>query len=243
MKKRMILAGVAVMLCMMCGCLKDTPLTDEEMDIVAEYAASLLLKYDNKYSTPLYYENERAERLTPTPTMMPEAEPTKNPQQEVSDNTPSGTGGSKITPTPLPFDHEETTRQLTNLFAEENITVSCKKYELMRSVQSTEYFSLIAKEGRQYAVVSFTLHNNSNQDVVFDASERGLEYTLDINAKTSFRVSLSMLPNDLQYMEIPVPANGTADAVLVFEISAEEPDTIHLIIEDEKMNAVFVKLK
>ena len=60
MKKRMILAGVAVMLCMMCGCLKDTPLTDEEMDIVAEYAASLLLKYDNKYSTPLYYENERA---------------------------------------------------------------------------------------------------------------------------------------------------------------------------------------
>ena len=46
MKKRILLAGLSLMLCMLAGCLEATPLTDEEMDVVAEYAASRLLKYD-----------------------------------------------------------------------------------------------------------------------------------------------------------------------------------------------------
>lgn len=254
MKKRIILVVLSAMLCLLCGCLEDTPLTDEEMDIVAEYAASLLLKYDSKYSTPLYYENERTDRLTPTPfpTEKPAASPVPaattaptNAPGKPQPDTPAATVApdATATPTPVPYNHEETTKQLTEIFATENITVTCEKYELMKSVQSTEYFSLVAKEGRQYAVVTFTLHNGTDRDLVFDASEKGLEYSMDININTQFRVSLSMLENDLQYMPITVPARGTAEAVLVFEIEAGNPETIHLIIEDENAGTVFVKLK
>ena len=75
------LMGISIMLCMLTGCLEATPLTDEEMDVAAEYAASLLLKYDKHYDTPLYYTEEREVRLTPTPT------PT--PPSEVAQNTPA----------------------------------------------------------------------------------------------------------------------------------------------------------
>ncbi len=245
MKKRIVLAGLSVMLCMLCGCLEATPLTDAEMDVVSEYAASLLLKYDKKYDTPLYYVEERELRLTPTPTPTPKPlRPTiTSVPQQGSNNSTGSVSTATPTPTPALYNEAETSRQLTEIIGVENITVTCEGYELLKSVQSTEYFSLVAKEGRQYAVVKFLLYNNTGEEQVFDASENGLEYSLDINTKTISRVSLSMLENDMQYMEIPVPANGTAEAVLVFEIAEEEINTIHLIIENESENTVFAKLK
>lgn len=251
MKKRILLVVLSLALCMLAGCLEATPLNDGEMDVVAEYAASLLLKYDKHYDTPLYYAEEREVRLTPTPTPTPKPKnPTATPTPAAEHNNPSGNGsgeaaaGATPTPTPAPlYNQEETTNQLTELMAAEDITVSCIGCELMDSVVSNDYFSLQAKEGSQYAVVTFILKNNSDRDIVFDASGRGLEYAMDVNINTTFRASLSLLENDLQYMEIPVPAAKTAEAVLVFEIADTEINTLHLIIQDKDDNTVFVKLQ
>ncbi len=247
MKKKIIIVGLSAMLCMLCGCLEVTPLTEEEMDVVAEYAASLLLKYDRNYNTPVYYVEEREERLTPTPTPTPEptVKATPTPTATGSNSSQNSTNTPDATPTPAAsmFNEEETSKQLTEIIDAENITVTCEGYELKKSVQSTEYFSLVAKEGRQYVVVNFLLHNNTDADQIFDASKSGLEYTIDINTGTISRVSLSMLQNDLQYMEITVPANGTAEAVLVFEVAETEINTMHLIIQNEADAAVFAKLK
>ncbi|MBP3593288.1 MAG: hypothetical protein J6J44_02075 [Lachnospiraceae bacterium] len=250
MKKRILLVVLSLMLCLLAGCLEATPLNEEEMDVVAEYAASLLLKYDRHYDTPLYYAEDREVRLSPTPTPTPKPKnPTATPTPVADNKNPSGSGpqeevSATATPTPAPlYNQEETTNQLTGLMAVEDITVSCTGCELMDSVVSNDYFSLQAKEGSQYAVVSFLLQNNSDRDVVFDASGRGLEYSMDVNIDTTFRASLSLLENDLQYMEIQVPASGSAEAVLVFEISDTEIKTLHLIIQDKEENTVFVKLQ
>lgn len=251
MKKRIVLAGMSMALCLLGGCLEATPLTDAEMDVVAEYAATMLLKHEEKYSTPLYYvgvipEEELEVLLTPTPT------PTMVPvltQKPNTDNSASNGNSeqNQAEPTAVPklevYNSEETKKQLTEIIAVENITVACEGYELMDSVVSNEYFSLKAKEGRQYAVIKFKLQNNTQQELTFDASEKGLEYALDINTGTISRVSLSMLENDLQYMPIVVPASGEAEAVLVFEIAKKEIDTANLIIEKNDEDAVFIKLK
>lgn len=250
MKKRIILLGISMMLGMLCGCLEATPLTDSEMDVVAEYAATLLLKHDTKYVTPLYYaetSEEMEKLLTPTPTPTPTEVPTPTPV--VGNNNASGnssvTGQPTLTPTPTPpmYNDEETGKQLTEIIAVEDITVTCENFKLMDSVVSNEYFALAAKKGRQYAVVSFKLHNETDQEIIFDASEKGLEYSIDVNTGTVSKVSLSMLENDLQYMPIAVPANGTADAVLVFEIDKVEINTAHLIIQGESEQVVFIKMQ
>lgn len=248
MKKRIILAGLSMALCMLCGCLEATPLTDAEMDVVAEYAATMLLKNDDKYSTPLYYvgvipEEELEEKLTPTPT--PTAAPIITQKPSGNNTNNSGNGEVKATPTPTPglYNSEETKKQLNEIIAVENISISCEGFEIMDSVVSNDYFSLNAKEGRTYVVIQFKLKNNTTEELIFDASEKGLEYTLDINTGTISKVSLSMLQNDLQYMPIKVSANGEAEAVLVFEIADELIDTAHLIIEKNDDEAVFIKLK
>lgn len=254
MKKKLLIAGISVMLCLLGGCLEATPLTDEEMDVVAEYAASLLLKFDKNYDTPLYYAQEREVKLTPTPTPEPTVKATPTPVLAAGGSATAGNASSEEnpavptatpipTPTPFMFYEAEVSEQLTGILAVENITVTCEGYELTPSVQSTEYFSLVAKEGRQYAVVNFLLHNNTEEDIIFDASGNGLEYSIDINTNDISRVSLSMLENDMQYMEIPVPAKGTAEAVLVFEIADTEINTMHLIVKNKSGEAFFAKLK
>lgn len=252
MKKRILIAGLSMTLCLLCGCLEATPLTEKEMDAVAEYAASLLLKYDKNYDTPLYYTEERLIRLTPTPTPEPTVKATPTPAPNAGNNDSSGNGSVKeptatpsATPTPasIMYNEAETSAQLTEIIAVDNITITCEAYQIMDSVVSESYFSLQAKEGRQYIVIYFKLHNNTDQALTFDASGKGLEYSVDVNTGTVSRVSLSMLENDLQYMPIEVPANGTADAVLVFEIADTEINTLHLIIEDKNENVVFVKMQ
>lgn len=241
MKKKFLLIGMSALLCMLCGCLETTPLTNDEMDVVAEYAASLLLKYDSGFDSPLYYGNDMEEEIQVTPTLMPEKTPTTTPaitsypEKDPEITTPA--------PTPVQYSDAEITKQLTEMIAVEDITVSCESYEIMDSVVSNDYFSLQAKNGRKYVVVMFRLKNNSNQEAVFDASGKGLSYSIDINTSVKSRVSLSMLENDLQYMPITVPANGMAEAVLVFEIADMQIDTLHLLISDKEENVVFVKLK
>ena len=239
MKKGILLAILSLMLCLLTGCLEATPLNDEEMDVVAEYAASLLLKHDKKYSTPLFYTEDKEVRLTPTPT------PTEKPKNPITENNQTGSNEAQKPQEPeaIMYNDKETGRQLTELISVDGISISCKGCELKDSVVSNNYFSLQAKEGRQYAVVKFTLQNTSNREIRFDASGKGLEYSIDVNTGTVSRVSLSLLENDMQYMEIPVPAGGTAEAVLVFEIADVEIDTLHLRIHDKEDNSVFVKLQ
>ena len=238
MRKRIILISLSLMLCMLCGCLEATPLTDGEMDVVAEYAASLLLKYDKNYKTPLYYvgavdEVDKNEPFVPTNTPTPTPVISNNVSGSTELQNPTQVPVATPTMAPLQGNEEETSSQLTELIGVKDIIVRCKGYKLMDSVVSNEYFSLQAKEGRQYVVVSIELYNSTNQNLVFDASGKGMEYSIDVNTGTVSRVSLSMLENDLQYMPIEVPANGTADALLVFEVADMEISTLHMIVEDD----------
>lgn len=241
MKKRMMIV-VLVMMCMLLGgCLQETPLTDQEMDIVAEYAAELLLKYDKNYKSSLLTQFVIEEELaaTVTPTLVPTDTPISSAPTQGAEVTPS------VTPsvTPIPENSEETNAQLTTVVGSEGFHITYESCEVVDEVISNEYFSLAAKDGRQYMVIHFLIHNTTEEELVFDATEQKLECSVDINLGNISRVSLSMLENDLQYMPITVAAGSAEPAVLVFEIAKEEITTAHLVIMNKDDKAVFVKLK
>lgn len=231
MRRLMKIAAVALLCTMMCGCLEATPLTDAEMDIVAEYAAELLLKYDKNYRSPLLPEEELA-GVEPEETVTPAPEPTQSAEEPGV--------------TPLPGNAEETTTRLTDVASVEGIEVSCNSFEIRREVVRNEYFFLESKEGKEYLILNFKLENTTDKPIVFDASEQKLECSLDINSGTMYKLSVSMLENDLQYMPIEVPAQKSVDAVLVFEITStlKEPiETAQFVIKNKANDSVFVKLK
>ena len=228
MRKKILIIGISMMLGMLGGCIQNTPLTDSEMDAVAEYAAMLLLRYDSNYDSVLYYGVE-APIETPTPT----------PYVPEQDKKPDNQDISKY-----PEQNDKSTNeQLTDIMAVKDFTVTYESCEVTDSVIRNEYFDLSAGEGKQYVVVNFLLHNNTDKKLVFDASKNELEYSLDVNTGKLYRVSLSTLQNDMQYMPIEVAANGTAKAVLVFEIEKTQINTMHLIMKNKSNETVFVKLQ
>lgn len=252
MRKIMKIAVVVFLCTMLCGCLKTPPLTDEEMDIVAEYAAELLLKYDKNYTSSLLSKEDLGEEAwgevsepSGTPTPVPE-KPTGIPENS-DDATPVPTQPAEEPGvTPLPGNAEETTAQLTKVTATEGIRVSCDSYEVRSEVVRNEYFFLEAKNGKEYLILNFRLENTTDQPLVFNASEQKLECSLDINTGTIYKLSISMLENDLQYMPIEVPAGKTVDAVLVFEITSREKEPIEtasFVMMNKNDDAVFVKLQ
>ncbi|MBE5950371.1 MAG: hypothetical protein E7260_02115 [Lachnospiraceae bacterium] len=254
--KRIVGLAVILLLCtLLGGCLETPPLTDAEMDMVAEYAAGMLLKYDKNYRSPLLEKEEvnlwNEENVTPTPF------PTDSAEEQGKNPAPTNAPAEEGTPTPVPTQtavsptltplfggSEESNLQLTQVVGVEGFKVSYESYETVQEVVRNEYFYLAAKDGRQYMVLHFMLTNTTGESKVFDASKQKLECSVDINLGTVSRLSISMLENDLQYMPIEVPANSSVPAVLVFEISAkEEIDTAHLIMMNKDNDAVFIKLK
>lgn len=247
MKKIGYVAVLFMALCMMGGCLKDVPLTDREMDIVAEYAARALLGTipPNTISDyePLLPEEVVAPTPTPTPTPVPEVTP------EPTNGAARPTGGTpQLTPTPVPENSEATNEQLTEVIGADGFAFSYAEgsYQLMPSVEEGDYFSLDPKKGRQYLIVSFTATNTTDESIALYTMEKQLRCEVDINLGTVSRASLSMLKNDLQYMNgsETVPAGGSLETVLVFEISAlEEINTAHIRITNQKDEVVIIKLK
>lgn len=227
----------------MCGCLQEVPLTDKEIDVVAEYAAGVLLESDSNYTSALLSKTAMEELLTPTVTPVP------TPTSIAESSNPSGTTSpgqtTNISPTitPLAGDSEEIVEQLTQLVGQEGFRLSYQGYAIEDAIVSDEYYYLEAEEGKQYVVANFQIENQTEEELVFDASNKNLSCVLAINVDNRYRAALSMLENDLQYRPITVPAKETKSAVLVFEVKKEDINTINLILENNKDNVVFIKMK
>jgi len=234
-KKRIIILGMTLLLCCMGGCLQEVPLTDAEMDAVAEYAAGLLLKHDLNYNSPLLPEKIMEELLNPSPTPVP---------TEIPDDISNGNSDGKVTPTPVPEVTEETNAQLTEIIGLDGFEVKYVGYvDNGSAIENNSYYSLEAKKGYKYITLNFTIRNLTQEEKVFDASGQKLTYMLDVDVKNRYRAVLSMLKNDMQYMDITIPAEGTETAVLVFEIKDTESEQLHLILSDSEDHSVFIKVK
>lgn len=228
---------------MLCGCLQEVPLTDKEMDVVAEYAAGVLLENEPIYTSGLLSKTSMKELLTPTPTVTPIPTPTS--MAESSNQNGSTSQGQTVFPTitPLAGNSEETIEQLTQLIGQEGVRLSYQGYVIENSIISNEYLYMEAEEGNQYIIAQFQIENQTEEELIFDASDKNLSCILAINVDNRYQAALSMLENNLQYMPITVPAKETKSAVLVFEVKKEEIDTINLILKNNIDNVVFIKMK
>ncbi len=255
--KKIILILATMMFCLtLGGCnISESPLTEEELDAVAEYAADLLLKYDKNYRAGLLTQEELDAILqlsaTPTPTPTPEHEQNTVPPGETAELTGTPMATPTLTPTPtvtpVPDNSEATDMQLMDVLdvpAESTLSVSYLGYEVTKSVMRGDYFLMEAPEGKQYLVTHFLVINDAAEPAVLDASDLKLECMLDINTGTKYQGSLSMLENDLFYSPVLVEANGMTSSIMVFEISdREEIRTAHLIVSNKNRETVFIKLK
>ncbi len=249
----------ACTLAMLTGCYEPLDITESEMDMVAEYAAGVLVKYGTNTTDSLLDREEQEEAFaematpTPRPTYSPvkgeQDDPDKEEQKEDEDGQKTSPT-AKPTVTPVPDNTEMTMSDFTKLMGKEDFFFRYTGYETTVLYQGEGELFAAAGEGKQLIVLSFEVTNRSDSGATLTLNKgasKEFVYTLRIGGK-SIRPCLTLLEEDFYTSyEKSFKAGETKKCVLVFECDEKTViDTATLsVLKDVKGNedAVLIKVK
>lgn len=228
MKKYMVGLFGACALTVFAGCYEPLDLTDSEMDMVAEYAAAVLVEHGTKTTEALLdrEEQEEAWAALATPTPRPPVSQIKdNVNKEESGNKEEGkTPEAKPTPTAVPDNTALTMQDLTELMGKGEFHFDYTGYESTVFYQGAGGLFTAAEAGKQLIVLQFDVTNKAGKEaklILNKGTEKEFLYTLRIGQKT-VRPSLTLLEEDFcTSYEVNYKAGETKKCVLVFECAKD----------------------
>jgi hypothetical protein len=232
--KRMKLLIIILFVFTLTGCIQEYNVTDQQSDAASEYMASLLLKYDERYEQDLISKdriladeiaNEIEDANSPSPTLSPKSD-TNNTEDQGAANQENYT--------------------LTEVIGEKNFEIEYTGYivtETYPENSESAYFSLSAYEGNQLLVTSFVVKNKSKKEKTLNLSKAEILYQLNINVGAVYKPSLTLLENDLQYIDVAIAGEKSETVLLIFEVSKKvEMSNINLLItKDGKSEIIEIK--
>lgn len=212
------------------GCVSSISLTDNESDLVAEYIAGLMFKYDTNYEEALIPPEEEKEEVvvtispSPTPVLINDSDKGTTSQNENKDG------------------NVQANVDFTEVVGVKNLEIEYGGYEVKDSI-SDNYFNIESGEGKSLIIVKFRLKNTSDKDINVNLTKSNIMYQLDINTGNFQKPLLTFLDNDLRMIDTTIKANSSFDTVLVFNVSEKvNLDVVNVIISHSQKTAI-IKLK
>lgn len=224
-KNRLIVYIMTIAMVILSGCGSAVALTEEQNDLVAEYAAGLLVKYNNGHTMGLVSDKSLDMELlyaTATPTPIPTPEPVEEilPEEEVSEDglvddissggDDSGSNNVAISLVPLNEAFGLNGAQLTYVFYE-----LCDTYPTMGD---DLVMSMNASPGNQLLIVHMNLVNPTADTASFATNLAGKKVRALINGQDKIRADVTLLSNDLINYSGTLESMSGEDVVLVFDV-------------------------
>ena len=233
---------------LMTGCGSVMPdLTEEETEIISEYAVGVLLKYDRVSSGRLMsqaeYESAEVKKL--------EKENTKAAEKSETEEEADAPDSTAETETVDVSQEEEVDVAAPSTIEEyydiQDFTFQYSGYELAQSYPSGEegeiFFSMDATEGMQLLVLKFTVSNTSSADQTLDMLEHDAKFRISVNGETGENALSTMLLNDLQAYKDVIPAGSSVELVSIVEIpQSTKVETIDFTMRGDAGNTA-IKLQ
>lgn len=236
MKKYRILGVLAMAVVMLTGCIDSMPeMTSDQTDMVAEYAAGLLLKYSPNYNYMLVSEdelvaalNQRAlvEQMTADETQQEDEEEadeeTTQEQQTSNAETPTEeTAEEAVEETPVQMLADSSTDLVMELGLAEQVSLCYQSFEICDSYpkDAKGYSGIDAAEGKKLLVMHFDLENDTADKVdcqLFDYSMR-LRVTIN-DSVTRSAEDTTLLPDDMASYVGTLEAGEKIDVIAVAQI-------------------------
>ncbi len=228
-------AACAALVLTMTGCGNQIPdLTEEEMQMVGEYAAITLLKYDANHRSRLVdaalVETEEAEKDEELTEETPETKTEELKSEETPESTP-------VVETPV-IDAEEVpvsaaeAEVATFYDLPENVEITYKGYEISTSYPSDSangYLTVEAEQGKKLLILQFDISNGTAAEQAVDLFSSTAVYQVNVNGIYEQNALTTMLMNDMSTLVTTIPANGSQEVVLVVEIEEDMADSISTI--------------
>ena len=229
-----VLCGILAM-ALLSGCGANMPdLTQEETDIISEYAVGVLLKYDKYHSSRLVdttiYDAEAEEIPEETQEELPEVEP----ESSVND-TEVVDVSQDVEPSAPPATIEE-------YYGIQGITFQYLGYELTQSYPSDAsgenmFFAMDATAGSQLLVLRFMATNVTSTDQTLNMLSYGARFRVSVNGEANQSVLTTMLLDDMQTYNDVIPAGNSVELVSIVEVPQNDSiGTINFILRGGEEN-------
>ena len=217
--KRLKLLLILVMSLFLTGCIQEYEVTEEQSNAIAEYMASMILKYDMSYHEALLpMEDILGETSSGIDTSVDRSEDNYGNNASISDNsntvevvTTDGTVSS----------------YLSEIIGEPGSEVKYSDYKVVDSYPEdpvNEGFYLEYNKGYQYLVASFTVKNTTKSKQEINLIKSGIKYELNMNGTKTYEPALTLLENDLRYLDLEIGAGKSEKVLLVFKIVSDTED-------------------
>ena len=233
----------------MTGCGSIMPdLTEEETEIISEYASGVLLKYDRVYRSRLMdmseYEEEENKKAEREAARVAERERQEAAEAEESASEEESTSnGTKVIDASQDEETPAPPATIEEYYGIENFTFQYSGYELVESYPSnTEeeiFFAMDATEGMQLLVLKFTVSNAGAAEQEIDMLGYGARFKVSVNGGSSENALSTMLLNDLQSYKGVVPAGSGVELVSILEVPQSTAiETIDFVLRGAEGSAV-----
>ena len=233
MKKRAI--STIMILCMTAlasGCGNKIPeMTEQQQELIVEYAAGTVLKYDKNYESKLVEltleENADNEAVEEENIPASEEEKEESGESEASEVTV--------------IDNTEdvnTVASIEEFLQLDFVRITYSGYEVCDTYPDNDgadeiYFFMNATEGNRLLVVKFLVENVSGEDREINIAQSDVRFKLVVNGIEKNALT-TMLLNDLTYYNGMLTTGESVETVLVCEVPDEQIGEISSLALDMK---------
>lgn len=221
MKKNKITCSAMVLLLagVMAGCGNQIPeLSEQEHDLVVEYAAGVVLEHNRGYQSKLV-------DLSLVHELVHEATPEDTPEEENAEISDEGeTGTEDVTVT----DNTQADQNVTmeDFLKLEGVKFTYSGYEIddIYPEQGDDlYFIMEATAGNKLLVLKFLAENTSGADVNLDIAKTETRFKIAADGVVKNALT-TMLLNDLAYYQGTIAPGESVELALVCEIPEEQTE-------------------
>lgn len=231
---------VAILSLALTGCGNDNNISNKDYNIMADYMASLILKYDRSYEESLIDIKAQVA-----------SHETDNNKEMISPNLENT---SKM------IDHDEEEKdlgsskeinkktdnvKLSKVMGYDDFNITYANYKFYQSFpdkKDKDYFTIEAGKNKKLCGIQFSIKNNSTKDKKFNLLNKEMKYELVVDS-SSYKPLKTLLVNDLQFININIKGGKSKTGYLFFEI----PNNIKLengeLIVSSDSTESLIKLK
>ena len=241
MRKACIFLCGIIMAALVTGCGSTMPdLTQEETELISEYAVGVLLKYDKRHGSRLVdtteYDMAAAEVEEELPEQTPEPE---QEQENPADDT-------EVVDVSQDEEVETVPATIEEYYGIQGVTFQYLGYDLTQSYPSgvddeNLFFAMDATDGMQLLVLRFAATNVSSADQALDMMAHGVKFRVSVNGETGQNVLSTMLLDDIQTYKDVIPAGYSVELVSIVEVpQSTSVNTLELTMRGNGDNAVMI---
>ncbi len=241
MKKINVLLCSLGIACVLTGCGATVELTEEENEIITEYAVNLLLKYDKYYSDHLV-DLSLYEEAASLEEALPEEETLEEENSETEENNESGVTDTEVID--VTQEEEPQASSIEEFYQIPGFTFQYTGYDMTGPYPepaenpADAFFAMEATSGMQLLVLKFQVINQSGADAELNMLNYNTRMRFSINGEASKSALSTMLLNDVQTYRGTVGAYELVELVAVVEVpTGTSIENISMILRSDSDSA------